>query len=224
MNALDLIVIAGIALSALFAFARGFVKEVLSIAAWVGAAAIALYGFAPARPVARQLISSPMLADLAAGFVLFVGSLIVLSLITSTIAKSIKHSSLSAVDRALGLVFGVVRGVLVACLAFLALSWALQGSEPPIWIRDARTRPFLASGAELIKSFIPPEARERGATTAVQAQQTLDQAQEAERFMRALATPTPAAPSATARTTAPAPTGYKPAQRKEMDQLIQSTQ
>ena len=45
MNALDLAVIAVIVLSAVFAFARGFVREALSIVAWVGAAAITLYGF-----------------------------------------------------------------------------------------------------------------------------------------------------------------------------------
>ena len=45
MNAVDLGVLAVIALSAVFAFARGFVREALSIVAWVGAALITLYGF-----------------------------------------------------------------------------------------------------------------------------------------------------------------------------------
>src|SRR6266478_5764826 len=107
VNALDIIVIAGIALSALFAFARGFVKEALSIGAWIGASVIALYGLPHARPFAKQFIASPMLADIAAGAVLFVVSLVVLSLITSMIASRVKNSALSAVDRALGLVFGV---------------------------------------------------------------------------------------------------------------------
>ena len=45
MNWLDLAVIGIVALSAIFAFARGFVREALSIVAWVGAAAVTLYGF-----------------------------------------------------------------------------------------------------------------------------------------------------------------------------------
>lgn len=223
MNALDIIVIAGIALSALFAFARGFVKEALSIGAWIGAALVALYGLAPARPIAHQFISSPMLADAAAGLTLFIGSLVVLSLVTSTIAGRVKQSSLSAVDRALGLLFGIVRGVLVACIGYIALSWAIQERDWPVWVHDARTRPFLASGAELIKSFLPAEARERGAATAAQAQQGLDQAREAERLMRALATPTPILPSSGK----PGPTpqaGYKASEQKEMDRLFQSAQ
>ena len=224
MNALDLIVIAGIALSALFAFARGFVREALSIGAWVGAGGIALYGLAPARPIAQKFISSPMLADLATGLVLFIGSLIILSIITSMIAKRVQQSALSAVDRALGLLFGIARGVVLACLGFLALSWAIQEKDWPAWVRDSRTRPVLMNGGEYLKSFIPASARERGAATAVQAQQGVDQAREAEQLMRALATPTPAAPPpAKPGGTTPA-TGYQPQERKELDRLFQSAQ
>lgn len=224
MNALDVIVIAGIALSALFAFARGFVKEALSIAAWVGAALIALYGLDPARPIAHKFITSPMLADAAAGLTLFLGSLIVLSLLTSMLASRVKQSALSAVDRALGLLFGIVRGVVLACLGFIALSWAIpQEKDWPGWVRESRTRPLLASGAETLKSFVPAAARERGAATAVEAQKGIDQAREAEQLMRALTMPTPPAPQA-GKPGTPPPTGYKPAERKEMDRLFQTTQ
>jgi membrane protein required for colicin V production len=224
MNALDLIVIAGIALSALFAFARGFVREALSIGAWVGAGLIALYGLAPARPIAQKFISSPMLADSAAGLVLFIGSLIVLSILTSMISRRVQQSALSAVDRALGLLFGLARGVVLACLGFLALSWAIQEKDWPAWVRESRTRPVLMSGGEYLKSLLPAAARERGAQTAIQAQQGIDQARQAEQLMRALATPTPAATPATKPGSAAPPAGYKPQERKEMDRLFQSTQ
>ena len=224
MNALDIIVIAVIALSALFAFARGFVKEALSIGAWVGAAAVTLYGLPYAEPFARRLITSEMLANIVAGVALFIVSLIVLSLVTSALAARVKQSSLSAVDRALGPVFGVARGLVLVCLGFIALTWAIQGSDPPAWIRDARTKPFLASGADFLKSLVPAEARARSAATASEAQKTIEQAQDAEKLMRALTSPTPAAaPSGAAKPAAP-PLGYKPQQRKEMDQLMQTTQ
>jgi membrane protein required for colicin V production len=164
-----------------------------------------------------------MLADIAAGAVLFVVSLVVLSLVTSMIASRVKNSALSAVDRALGLVFGVARGVLLACLGFIALNWAIQGSDPPGWMRDARTRPFLANGAEFLKSFVPADARERGAATMTEAQRTYEQARDAEKLMRALSQPAPAAGAAVKSGAAP-PVGYKPQQRKEMDQLIQGMQ
>jgi membrane protein required for colicin V production len=90
-------------------------------------------------------------------------------------------------------------------------------------MRDARTRPFLASGAEFLKSFVPAGARERGAATVTEAQRTYEQARDAEKLMRALSQPAPAAGAAVK--SAPLPSvGYKPQQRKEMDQLIQGMQ
>jgi membrane protein required for colicin V production len=218
VNALDIIVIAIVALSALFAFARGFVKESLSIAAWVGAGLITLYGLPHLRPIALKYISTPLLADAAAGVTLFVVSLIVLSLLTSAIAGRVKQSALSAVDRALGLLFGAFRGVVIACLGFLALSWAIpKEGDWPSWVRGARTRTFLASGAEVLKSLVPSEARERGAATALEAQRSFEQAREAEQMTRALLNPAAPAPGKTGPSA-----GYKPAERREMDRLMQS--
>jgi membrane protein required for colicin V production len=232
MNALDLVLIAGIALSALLAFARGFVKEALSIAAWGGAAMTALYSLPYARPYARQLISNQTLADAAAGLTLFIVSLIVYSILTSLLAGRIKHSALSAIDRALGLLFGIFRGIIIACLAFIAFNWAVPERDWPGFVRDARTRPFIAQGAELLKSLVPSETREKSAAAANQAHQTIDQAREAEALMRALTSPNPtaAAPAggsaaATAGTAAKPSSqamGYKPQQRREMDQLMDS--
>jgi membrane protein required for colicin V production len=220
MKILDIIVIAVIALSALFAFARGFVKEALGIAAWIGAGAVALYGLALGLPYAQQVIANPMLAKIATGAILFVVSLVVFSMVTSAIAGRVQHSALSAIDRALGLAFGVARGVLLVCVGFIAVSWAIQGSEPPIWMREARSPPFFAGVTELLKSLIPADARARGAATAAEAEQNLQQARDAERLMRALTSPREPAPAATK----PAPPGgYNQTQRRGMDQLFQST-
>jgi membrane protein required for colicin V production len=140
------------------------------------------------------------------------------------LARRVQQSALSAVDRALGLLFGIARGVVLACLGFLALSWAIQEKDWPAWVRESRTRPVLMSGGEYLKSLLPAAARERGAQTAIEAQKGLDQAREAEQLMRALATPTPAGtPAAKPGSAAPA-TGYKSQERKEMDRLFQSTQ
>ncbi|SRR5579883_102212 len=221
MNALDLIVIAGVALSALLAFARGFVREALAIGAWIGAGLATLYGLPHARPFVRQFIASPWLGDIAAGIAIFIGSLILLSVLTSMIAGRVKHSALSAVDRALGLLFGVARGIVIACLAFIALGWAIQEPNWPLWVRDARTRPFLSQGAEVLKSLVPAAARERSAAAASRAQQSYQQAREAEALLHALETPAPAISGAKPTSAAPA-SAYKPTQLREMDQLIES--
>jgi membrane protein required for colicin V production len=225
MNAFDIIVIGVLGLSALFALFRGFVREAFSIGSWFGAAVATWYAFGYAYPIAQKFITSDTVAKFAAGASVFLISLILLSLIASALSSQIQHSALSSVDRALGLAFGAARGVLIVWLGFLALSWAIP--EQPDWIRQARTRPFLEYGAGVLKSMIPPDLRERGqstakeaAATAEEAQKMAEQAKEAERLMRALDTPGPAAKPPEASAT-PA---YKPAERKEMDRLFETNQ
>src|SRR5579864_2769620 len=109
MNPLDLGVIAVIVLSAIFAFARGFVREALSIVAWVGAAAITLYGFNLVYAQVDPHVHNPLLSQVIAGFGLFVVSLVVLTIITGFLARMVRAISLSPIDRTLGFIFGLAR-------------------------------------------------------------------------------------------------------------------
>jgi membrane protein required for colicin V production len=220
MNILDIIVIVVIALSALFAFARGFVKEALSILGWVGASAVTVYGLPYARPYADRLISSPMIAGTVAAIVLFVVSLIVISIVTSAIARRVKRSSLSTLDRSLGFLFGAARGIVLACLGILVITWTIPEPDWPGWMRESKTRPYLATGADYLKSLVPHEAQTRGANAAAQAQRNYEQMQEAQKLMQPLLNPKPAPGGAAV----PAAPSYKPSERKEMDRAIQGAQ
>jgi membrane protein required for colicin V production len=217
VNTLDIIVLGIIGISGLFAFARGFVREALSIAAWIASGAIAIYGFPYARPIARDLIGNPTVADIAAGAALFVVSLVVLTLVTAAVASRVKGSSLSALDRTLGFVFGLIRGAIIACVAWMFLGWVSPESEWPDWAQKARLKPFLASGAESLRSLVPGHVQERSALAAEKEAKRLRE-EAAQRAMRALV-----APADKNQPTAPA-SGYKPAERREMDRLFQSAQ
>ncbi|MBX6367702.1 MAG: CvpA family protein [Rhodospirillales bacterium] len=218
MNTLDLIVLGIIGISGLFAFARGFVREALSIGAWVASAFVAIYGFSTARPIARDLIGNPTVADIAAGAVLFLGALVILTLATAALASRVKGSSLSALDRTLGFVFGLVRGAVLACLAWMVLAWAWPESDWPDWAQKARLKPFLAAGAETIRNLVPGQIREKSAAAAKrEAERARDEA--AERAIRALVAP--AGPPSAGQASSP---GYKPSQRREMDRLFQATE
>ena len=95
-----------VVLSGLFAMARGFVREVLSLASWVGAALVTLWGFGIARPYARTLIESTLLADIVTGVALFICSLVLFSMIGGGIASLVRGTGLNALDRTLGFLFG----------------------------------------------------------------------------------------------------------------------
>ncbi len=173
INAFDAIVLAVILLSALIALFRGFVKEVLSLGAWVGAVLVTLWGFALARPYFRTFIDNQLLADVATGLALFVLSLIVFAMVahgTSSLVR--RSSSLTAVDRSLGFVFGIFRGALLLGLAWLALAWAIPSEKRPDWVFEARTRPAIEQIAEFLVGLAPPEFRGQVRTVGDQAQRS----------------------------------------------------
>ena len=218
MNPFDIFVIVLIVLSGLFAFARGFVRETLSVGTWVGASLAALYAFPIARPIAERWLSKGIVADSAASLSVFVVVLIVLSLVSSAIAKRVKHSSLSALDRTLGLLFGLVRGVILACLVYVGVTWALPEASRPPWIKEARTGSLLQIGADKLKALVPNAVRNRAETTAADAQQRVDQARDAADAIRALQQPTPAASKASDAETGK---GYTADQQRDMNRLFQ---
>jgi membrane protein required for colicin V production len=214
VNYFDLAIVAVIALSAVFAFARGFVRETLSIIAWVGAAVITLYGFDRVYSFVARFVTTPLLADLIAGAGLFVVSLIVLTIATGYVARFVEGSSLSPVDRTLGLIFGLVRGVALVCLAYLVVDLTLPQNDRPSWIKEAKSERFLAKGADAIRDALPESLQIKGASLASDTQRTLERSQDVQRALQPL--PQPAKPAV-----GEAPS-YKPDERRDMDRLIQN--
>ncbi len=219
MNALDIVVLGVIALSAVFAFARGLVREALSIVAWVGAAVITLYGFNQVYAFVVRFVTTPLLADLAAGAGLFLISLIILTILTGYAARFVHSTALSPIDRTLGLIFGLARGAFLVSLAYLALDVALPPSDRPVWIRGAKSEPFLAQGANTLRGFLPESLQAKSAAVADDAQRALERAQDAQRAMRALSSPIAPAPAKSGQGAAPS---YKPGERRDMDRLIEN--
>lgn len=219
MIATDIVVIVIVLLSGLFALMRGFVKEVLGVAGWVGAAFATLYLFKYVTPAFRGFIAIPWLADGAAGLAIFIVSLVVLSAFSHAIAGRVHQSNFSALDKSLGLVFGLLRGVVVVCLAYLALGWAITSPDQyPSWVRQARTTPLVERGARMIEQLIPESARRRGARVLSDAKAKTSETIDAAQAVQKLARPDPKADAKKD------PEGYKPDQIKDMDRLIQSKQ
>ena len=216
MNPVDIGVIAVVGLSAVFAFARGFVREALSIVAWVGAALATLYAFNAVYAIVDPMVHNPLLSQLISGCGLFIGSLIVLTILTGIVARTVRSSGLSPIDRTLGFIFGVLRGAFILSLAFLLLDM-VQPSDRPEWLREAKSAPYLQQGANMIRNFLPEQWRAKSSAAADDLLRTMSPASEAEKAMRALANPTPppAAPNQQ-----PAPPSYKPSDQRELDRLI----
>ncbi|WP_207478466.1 CvpA family protein [Arenibaculum pallidiluteum] len=220
-NPTDVAVLLILILSALLAFARGFVREVLSVAAWIGSAAIAWFAFPFVQPLVASKITSATVASAVSAGAVFLVALIVLSIIASRIAGLVRGSSLSAVDRSLGFLFGLARGAVLICLAYLLLIQIYPDpTEHPTWLRDARTMPSIQAGAEQLRRLVPDPSR----TPAQQRAEALARAEASRRAeqdaLRRLSTPVPHPASADAQAVKP---GYKAQERSGLDQLIETS-
>lgn len=217
LNVVDIIVLGVLLISAALAFLRGFVHEVLAIGAWVGAALGTLYGFPHAQPYARQVIAIDLLADIVAGVALFLVMLVILAVVTRLLAARVQNSSLGALDRSLGLVFGLLRGAVIVALAWLVLAWAIPNpAERPEYIQSAKSRRFVEAGAAVLSTVLPRSLRAGGAAAVDAAQREAERARELKEAYDTLSQPAPKAD-------APEPQkGYNDTARQDMDRLIDS--
>lgn len=204
LNVLDLIVLVVLLLSAVLAFFRGFVHETLGIAAWVGAGFAALYGLPMIQASVRELIPVSWAADATAAVAIFLITLLVLSIITRSIARRVQDSSLGSLDRSLGVLFGLARGAFLVGLAYIVLSWLIPPEDHPDWIRTARGLPLIQQSAGMIRSVVPAELGIGDA--ADQSRRTAEEAIELKRTFDNLTQPQVRLPEAAPVLSSPAVT------------------
>jgi membrane protein required for colicin V production len=156
MTWVDLVILAVLAISALLAFLRGFVREVLGIIAWLGAAAVAVWAEPRIRPRFQiWLHAYPGLAEPVALGVVFIVTLIVLLVISHAISKAVRRSPLGGLDRSLGLIFGLVRGAALVVLAYILVGMVVPPREWPAPVLQARSLQFAYSGANWTSGLLP---------------------------------------------------------------------
>jgi membrane protein required for colicin V production len=163
LTPVDFVVIAVVLISALFAFVRGFVQEVLSVSGWIGAGFATYYGFGPAAPILRQYIDIAGLADVLTGVAIFVVVLVTLSFISHAIGRRVRGSSVGALDRSLGFLFGIARGAVLVIAAYMFADWAVPRDEQPEWWRAARVAPYADRGSQIVGGLLPGTVRNQGA-------------------------------------------------------------
>lgn len=159
----DAIVAAIVAISAFLAYSRGLTREVLAIGGWVVAALLAFYlapGFAPI--VAEIPVVGPKLAEsclilMIASFSLIVAvGLLVLAVFTPIFSSVVMESALGPVDKVLGFLFGIARGLLLVAVGYLIyVSFAGQEEIPAL--ENAASRGIFEETAEMVDQYRPRE-------------------------------------------------------------------
>lgn len=154
---LDIIVLAVMLLSGLLAMIRGFMREILSIAAWGAAALTTLYAYQKLVPTAKTYIANDTAATLAVVAGVFIVTLIVVSIVTVRISDMILDSRIGALDRTLGFLFGLARGLLIMVVAFLFFAWLVPDKQQPEWVRTAKTKLMLQNTGEALMGLLPDD-------------------------------------------------------------------
>ena len=154
---LDIILAAIMLISGFLAMLRGLTREVLSILSWAVAALATLYFFPKYQAEARVYIEPALLADAVLAGSIFLVVLIIVSLITVRISDGVLDSRIGALDRTLGFVFGLARGLVLVVIAYLFFTWLVPEDTQPQWIRDARSLPILKQTGAGIPGISKPE-------------------------------------------------------------------
>jgi membrane protein required for colicin V production len=154
---LDIVLIVVMLVSGLLAMIRGFMREVLSIASWAAAALVTLYAFPKLLPQAKQYFTSDMVATGVVIAGVFLGTLIIVSIFTIKISDMILDSRVGALDRTLGFLFGLARGLVIVVVAFLFFAWLVPERSQPDWVKGAKSRVVLQGTGEWLMSMLPDD-------------------------------------------------------------------
>jgi len=159
MTAFDIAVIVVITLSALIGVWRGVIREVFALAAWI-AALVSMFLFGDKLGKMLPFAQDTLWLRTLAGYTLvFIGVFIVLSIAGFLFSKVVNAIGLSFLDRALGMMFGVLRGALiVVLLVFVAGATTLPQMS---WWRDSVTAKPLATIAAILRSKLPDDLAKR---------------------------------------------------------------
>lgn len=175
----DILVLIVIALSAIIAFLRGFIREIFTIINVVGALAAAYYGGSMLLPYMKDwlgidpsaekverlfdIIPYPIIAQILSYGAIFIVVMIILSVISHFLAETVKSIGLGAIDRTLGVIFGILRGVLLIGLLYLPLHLSVNGTseEESVqeWFDGSKTYFYIEQTADFIAGFVPEEAK-----------------------------------------------------------------
>lgn len=232
----DIVIVAVLVISGILAFFRGMTRELLTIAAWVGAVLATIYGFSQVRPVFAEFIEDKLILDIACAATLFLVTLVVLTIASHLIANRIKGSSVGQLDHALGFVFGVLRGVILVSLVYIGVTIFWDEKEFPDSIAEAKSLPLVQAAAGFLENFVPegalPDRRRLEDPIGDAVEGAVDDAGKAvedaarkrlEAEMQQLNQPKPAG-EPDKESAGNAAEEYSDAERREMQRLIENNQ
>lgn len=159
MSWLDLVIIGIILVSTLISLVRGFVKESISLSSWILAGFIAFRYFPALSEVLLPYLDSPTIRTGTAFSVLFVCTLIIGAIVNFMASQMVSKTGLSGTDKALGMVFGAGRGVLIVTMLVLLAGLTTMPAET--WWQESTMIEYFTNIANWLKDILPQDIASR---------------------------------------------------------------
>ena len=153
MTVLDYTILTIIGISILLGMLRGLVREALNLLAWVAAFWVANAYTVEIASLLPAAIPTESVRVLAAFVILFLGALLMMSLVTIALAELVKTLKLGAYDKGLGAMFGLMRGLLIV-LALVLLAGLTSLPHQGVWRNAMFSAPLEALAAD-VKPWLP---------------------------------------------------------------------
>ena len=150
LNFADWFILVVLVASGLISFSRGFTKEFLSLFLWVAAFIAAISLEYLATPKIDEYIGNPEISKILSYVVVFIVFIFIGSILIKFISKIIKWSGASGFDRFLGVLFGLIRGLIVLFVIFLLLPSSLKTTD---LINNSKITPLIQKYAPQIEAY-----------------------------------------------------------------------
>src|SRR5215469_5083197 len=148
---LDITLIVVMLISAFLAMVRGFIREVLSLAGWAAVAGAAFFAYLKLTGPVLQFFSGAN-EILVKGATVAMVALIIVTILTTRISDKILDSKAGALDRTLGILFGLGRGLILVAVIFAFYHW-WSPNDP--YTRNAKSQVVLLGTANWLESLMP---------------------------------------------------------------------
>lgn len=155
MGVIDVLVAIVVFLSVIFALYRGLVRELLGITSWIVAGIAGLYSYSWMQPLMGKVIDNEVIAGIIGAVLVAVGVLVFMTLLNAGITSKLRESSLSGLDRILGLLFGVFRAWLLIGIVYIGASMVFSSKQLLTAEEENISVYYIQQSAGVLEKFIP---------------------------------------------------------------------
>lgn len=151
----DYAIIAILAVSAGISVLRGFLREAISLLGWVLAFWLALTFADDVSGLFARYVSQPSIRHALAFFTIVVATLVITAIVMYFVRLVIDKTEITGTDRALGIVFGIARGIVIVAILVLFAGLTALPKDP--WWRESTFIPHFQVLAVELQSLLPPD-------------------------------------------------------------------